>query len=81
MQRRGGSGQPSKAQRTTRPKARKAPNPSAADLQEQVTALTRELREAREQQTATSEVLNSEPSTHGTKQTFLSCTTHVRFRG
>jgi hypothetical protein len=35
----------------------KTPKPSTADLQEQVAALTRELKEAREQQTATSEVL------------------------
>ena len=59
MQRRGESGQPVKGRRTTRPKARKAPTAhvSTADLQEQVAALTRELKEAREQQTATSEVL------------------------
>src|SRR5262245_1377433 len=58
MQRRGGSGQAIKGQRTTR-KARKAPtaNVSTSDLQNQVATLTRELTEAREQQTATSEVL------------------------
>src|SRR5262245_51584480 len=59
MQRRSGSGQPTKGQRTSRPKARKAPTArvSTTDPQEQVAALTRELKEAREQQTATSEVL------------------------
>jgi len=35
----------------------KTPKPSTADLQEQVAALTRELKEAREQQSATSEAL------------------------
>src|SRR5262249_20589280 len=63
MQRRGESGQPAKG----RPKVRKAPTSrvSTPDLQEQVAALTRELKEAREQlteaveyQTATGEVLN-----------------------
>ena len=60
MQRRGGSGQPVKGQSANRPKARNAPTAqvSTADLQEQVAALTRELKEAREQQTATGEVLN-----------------------
>src|SRR5262245_43939667 len=53
MQRRGGSGQPVKGQRVARPKAHKAP------LQEQVTALTRELKEARDQQSATGDVLKA----------------------
>jgi class 3 adenylate cyclase/putative methionine-R-sulfoxide reductase with GAF domain len=61
MQRRGGSGQPVKGQRhrTIRPKARKAPTAhvSTADLQEQLDRAMRELSEALEQQTATSEVL------------------------
>jgi two-component system, NtrC family, sensor kinase len=56
---------PAKAQhgRTTKPKRNNAPtarrpaSSTLADLQEQVSALTRELAEAREQQTATSEVL------------------------
>jgi class 3 adenylate cyclase/putative methionine-R-sulfoxide reductase with GAF domain len=59
MQRRGGSGQPVKGQSANKPKARKAPaaHITIADLQEQVDGLTRELKEAREQQTATSGVL------------------------
>ena len=61
MQRRGGSGQPTKGQRTSRPKARKAPTAhisAADDLQEQLKRRTRELEEALQQQTATSEVLS-----------------------
>src|SRR6187402_2611603 len=59
MQRRGESKQPTKGQRTSGPEARKAPTArvSTAGLRQQVAALTRELKEAREQQTATSEVL------------------------
>src|SRR5262249_27895140 len=61
MQRRGGSEQPVKGQRhsANRPKARKAPTArvSTTDPQEQVAALTRELKEAREQQQATSQML------------------------
>ena len=58
MQRRG-SGQPVKGQSANRPKARNAPTAqvSGADLQKQVDTLTRELSEAREQQTATAAVL------------------------
>jgi two-component system NtrC family sensor kinase len=58
MQRRGGSGQPVKGQRTS-PKARKAPtaHASTADLQEQLDRRTRERDEALQQQTATGEVL------------------------
>jgi GAF domain-containing protein len=60
MQRRGGSGQPEKGQRTDTPKARKAPTAqvSAPDLQEQLDRRTRELDEALQQHTATSEVLS-----------------------
>jgi hypothetical protein len=59
MQRRGASGQPVTGQSANRPKARNAPTAqvSGADLQKQVDTLTRELSEAREQQTATSDVL------------------------
>src|SRR5215475_8659268 len=55
----GGSGQPTKGQRTSSPRARKAPTARVftADLQEQVAALARELKEAREQQAATADVL------------------------
>ena len=61
MQRRGGSGQPVKGQSANRPKARNAPTAqvSTADLQEQVAALTRELKEARDHQMATGEILAS----------------------
>ena len=67
MQRRGGSGQPVKGQSANRPKARNAPTAQVAtgDLQEQVAALTRELKEAREQQAATSEVLQVISSSAG----------------
>ena len=66
MQRRGQSGQPTKVRRGE-PKARKAPTARASttDPQEQVTTLTRELKEAREGQTATSEVLQAISSSSG----------------
>ena len=66
MQRRGESGKPVKGRRTT-PKARKASaaHVSTADLQQLVATLTRELKDAREQQTATSEVLRVISSSQG----------------
>src|SRR5262245_44763768 len=59
MQRRGGKGKPGKQRRTSGPKARETPavGASIASLQEQVATLTRELKEAREQQSATGDVL------------------------
>src|SRR5262249_55207815 len=59
MQRRGGSGQPAKAQRTTRPKARKVPiaRVSAEHSPRQFDDLKHERDEALEQLAATSEVL------------------------
>src|SRR5215470_10902579 len=61
MQRRGSSKQLPKGQRTTRPKVRQASTGDACttDLEEQVAALTRELKDAREQQTATGEILQT----------------------
>src|SRR5215470_2196435 len=59
MQRRGGSGQSVKGQRTSRPKARKvltAPT-SPVELQEQLDRRTHDLDESREQQATTAEIL------------------------
>jgi two-component system, NtrC family, sensor kinase len=56
MQRRRESKPPGKGRRTTRPKIRKTP--TTLDLQQQVDALTRELKEEREQRRATSDLLN-----------------------
>src|SRR5262245_4277228 len=58
MQRPGGSRQRTKGQRTSRPKARKAPTAHVStDLQEQLNRRTHERDEALEQQAATAEVL------------------------
>jgi two-component system, NtrC family, sensor kinase len=59
MRQRGGSEQAVKGRPANRPKTRKVSTaaPSVADLQEKVGELTRELKEAREQQTATADVL------------------------
>ena len=59
MRQRGRSEQPVKGRRANRPKARKVSTAATTitDLQKQVGMLTRELKEAREQQTATADVL------------------------
>ena len=67
MQRRGESEQPVKGQRTSKPKGRKATTAhvATADLQEQLDRRARELEEALQRETATSEVLrviSSSPS-------------------
>ncbi len=59
MRQHGGNEQPVKGRRANKPKSRKvstADSP-AADLQKQIGTLTRELKEAREQQTTTSDIL------------------------
>src|SRR5215469_15940558 len=50
-------GSTAKTKRNNAPKAARRANSTCADLQRQVSALTRELSEALEQQTATAEVL------------------------
>src|SRR4249919_4209940 len=67
MQRRGRSGQPAKGRRTTRPKARKAPigHASLASLRDKLDQVTRELGEASQRETATSEVLKVISSSPG----------------
>src|SRR5262245_61066826 len=59
MQRRGGKGSWGKQRRTSGPRANNRPTRgmSIGSLQEQVATLTRELKEAREQQSATGDVL------------------------
>src|SRR6516162_5566705 len=57
MRQRGGSEQPVKGRRASRPKARTIAAPSIADLQKQVGVLTRERDDALEQQRAAAEVL------------------------
>jgi predicted nucleic acid-binding Zn-ribbon protein len=56
-------GSKTKAKRNNAPTAARPASSTLADLQEQVSALTRELAEAREQQTETSEVLQVTPAT------------------
>jgi len=57
MRQRGGSEQPVKGRGANGPKGRTITAPSTADLQKQVDILTREAKEAREQQTATADIL------------------------
>src|SRR5262245_49347155 len=67
MRRREKSGQPAKVRRRNRPKARKAPigHASPANLRDTLDQLTRELDDARQRETATSEVLKIISSSPG----------------
>jgi GAF domain-containing protein len=68
MRRRGKSKQADRGRQKPKPKGRTTPNLSIAGLQKQVAALTQELKEAREQQTATTEVLSTISSSAGELQ-------------
>ena len=68
MRRRGKSKQADRGRQKPKPKGCTTPNLSVAGLQEQVAALTQELKETREQQTATSEVLSTISSSAGELQ-------------
>ena len=68
MRRRGKSKQADRGRQKPKPKGCPTPNLSVAGLQEQIAALTQELKEAREQQTATSEVLSTISSSTGELQ-------------
>ena len=68
MRRRGKSTQVDRGRQKPKPKGCTTPNLSIAGLQKQVAALTQELKEAREQQTATTEVLSTISSSAGELQ-------------
>jgi hypothetical protein len=68
MRRGGKVKQADRVRKTPKPKGCTTPNLSIADLQKQVAALTQELKEAREQRTATSEVLSAISSSAGELQ-------------